>query len=404
MVHQKNGTMKRRNSSLLYLQRSDALLLVFYVLLLLSSSSFGSLARAGGHKEEAAAATAAAAVRKRSKDYENMNHHPPKTRVVTGDIVGGTKLSTANIPSYYAISLPPYALCGAVLIHAKYLLTAAHCQTAFTAHARLVASNTRVNIQTQHVHPLYYNASSTAAAVAPAMTQQQRFQYDLMVLELEEVVADPPVMISYHEQEAVIASSPATAPASLVWTLGYGVTNANATIRLPSETLQQVNLTVIPSDECRTVYDTIGLADRIAPERVFCTFDDTAPTRRDTCHGDSGSPVVRWPDNRLVGIVSWGRDCAGDYPAVHMTIDLDFIDRIVPPCTHDETTTTTTTTATTTNTNSSSGDDGYYAFHYWPTNQEPRSSCIDLHVNRMFRVWKSMNFTCGRCADTAVGQ
>jgi Trypsin len=225
-----------------------------------------------------------------------------------------------------------------------------------------------------------YNASTTAAA--SSMTQ--RFQYDLMVLELVDAVADPPVMISYHD-EPVIAS-PAVQP-SLVWTLGYGVTNASATIRLPSETLQQVNLTVIPIDECRAAYGSIGLADRIDTERVFCTFDD-APTRRDACHGDSGSPVVRLADNRLVGIVSWGRDCAGEYPAVHMKIDLDFIERIVPPCTEKTTTKTN---------NSSDEDDGYYAFHFWEKNNEPR--CIDLHVNRMFRVWKSMNFTCGSCAD-----
>jgi hypothetical protein len=334
--------------------------------------------------------------------------------IYQGDIVGGTRLSNADIPSYYAVSVPPYALCGAVLIHAKYLLTAAHCHTAFIHSARLVASGTVVPIRQQHVHPRYNESDDIA-----------RFHFDLMVLELEYAVTDAPILRSYDNDNNVTSTKE-------VWTLGYGVTTTTTTnnassattvLRLRSETLQHVNLTVISIDECAAAYATIGLAERIDAARVFCTYDyhaDNVEVRRDACYGDSGSPVVTMVPNdddderndddgigsqhhhhRLVGVVSWGRDCAGDFPAVHMKVDMDFVESIVPPCDDDDDDDTAVATATANN--STSGyNDGYYSFHYWQYDDETQeeSRCIDLTVNRMFRFWKSMNFTCGSCHNS----
>jgi secreted trypsin-like serine protease len=359
---------------------------VVVVVLLLSVATGGAVGRN----------VESASVRKQSGDD-----------IYKGDIVGGTRLSNAGIPSYYAVSVPPYGLCGAVLIHAKYLLTAAHCHTAFIHSARFVASDTVVPIRFQHVHPRYNDTSDDDDPFA-------RFHYDLMVLELANAVTDAPILWSSDDNDHVVGST------KEVWTLGYGVnttTNNATTVRLPSDTLQHVNLTVISIDECRAAYATIGLAERIDAARVFCTYDhdvaDVDQVRRDACYGDSGSPVVAMIPNdddkgndddnnigsqhhhRLVGIVSWGRDCAGDFPAVHMKVDADFVESIVPPCDDD-----TAAVATATTTNSTGNNDGYYTFHYWQEHDEEtevESRCIDLTVNRMFRFWKSMNFTCGSC-------
>lgn len=305
--------------------------------------------------------------RRRRRRLFSQTSKPNPSTIITADIVGGSELSP--IPSYYATSLPPYALCGAVLIHSKYLLTAAHCDIAFRESALLVGSNTVVEIQTQHIHPLY-NASDAIS----------HFQYDLMILELRDTVVDSaPALMSYD------AEINPPSPGSSVWTMGYGATTNNTNDDTkPSETLQHVNLTVISITECHDAYAAIGVEERLTQHRVFCTHDPALV--RDACRGDSGSPVLRRDDNRLIGIVSWGRNCAGAYPAVHMMLDWDFLESVVPPC----------------ETTQLYASDGYYSFHYYweQDNNEPR--CIDLRVNRMFRAWKSMDFSCGSCAERTI--
>jgi secreted trypsin-like serine protease len=100
---------------------------------------------------------------------------------------------------------------------------------------------------------------------------------------------------------------------------GWGHT-ANGDLGEPSETLQEVTLNYVSNEECKKAAegDHLSYGDRLTDD-MMCTWRSTM----DTCHGDSGGPVVienpnykKNDDNSFqfiqVGIVSWGEDCADE--------------------------------------------------------------------------------------------
>ena len=99
---------------------------------------------------------------------------------------------------------------------------------------------------------------------------------------------------------------------------GWGHTENGANGE-PSETLQEVTLNYVTNEECRQAIDgRLSYGDRLTDD-MMCTWRP----KSDTCHGDSGGPIIvenpnydeNDPNDNLfvqVGIVSWGEDCADD--------------------------------------------------------------------------------------------
>ena len=74
------------------------------------------------------------------------------------------------------------------------------------------------------------------------------------------------------------------------------------------------------------------------PERVFVVGGDESGSRT-TCRGDSGSPVVRFRQNRqthaghweVIGIVSWSRGCGRRFrDAIQCCREIHLFDLISP--------------------------------------------------------------------------
>ncbi|CAH1395975.1 unnamed protein product [Nezara viridula] len=85
----------------------------------------------------------------------------------------------------------------------------------------------------------------------------------------------------------------------------------------PSSVLRQVNLKVIPIDQCKKDWSDISETD---PPTQLCTFRKN----KDSCFQDSGGPLV-WLDpdtNRFiqVALVSYGGKCGGSRPAVNTAV------------------------------------------------------------------------------------
>lgn len=106
---------------------------------------------------------------------------------------------------------------------------------------------------------------------------------------------------------------------SIVSISGWGLLHYNPSIK--SNKLHQVLVPVVDRAKCQSMYPYGYKID----QNMFCV-GDILHGGKDFCLGDSGGPVVQ--NNKLVGIISWGFDCADrKYPGVHTRVG-NYIDWI----------------------------------------------------------------------------
>lgn len=129
-------------------------------------------------------------------------------------------------------------------------------------------------------------------------------------VELDGVIDDiDPVVINKH------SAIPSVNDSLLV--LGWGMTVFGDESSY-AEVLQIAELDYIQNEDCKSQTNKNGqsLGDWILEDHL-CAWKE----QKDACAGDSGSPLIL-PGNSqkgdvLVGIVSWGVDCAGPLPGVY---------------------------------------------------------------------------------------
>mmetsp|Transcript_11202 Transcript_11202/g.26933 ORF Transcript_11202/g.26933 Transcript_11202/m.26933 type:complete len:430 (-) Transcript_11202:269-1558(-) len=226
-------------------------------------------------------------------------------------IIGGEQANPGRYP-YYSL-LSGTSLCGAALISPRFVLTAAHCQDAdikFSIGPELINGGVTMQIADRAVHPLY---------------NEYTYENDLAIFELTEdaviqsadggVVPAPYVRLSPDEIFSINTN---------FTVVGFGDVIQEESDTQFSDTLQQTTVSYVSNTECRR--DHRGEIQ----ETMMC-----AKARgQDACYGDSGGPLLQTPtndynDDRMVGIVSWGRGCANTlYPGVYTRIS-SFYDWIV---------------------------------------------------------------------------
>jgi hypothetical protein len=105
-----------------------------------------------------------------------------------------------------------------------------------------------------------------------------------------------------------------------LWTIGMGVIDSNTGV--VASILKHAEIEYMSSDQCNTRY-----VNKITPSMMCAGFPG-----RDACQGDSGGPLYDEENDVLVGITSWGYECADPfYPGVYARIatQLDWIQDVV---------------------------------------------------------------------------
>lgn len=182
--------------------------------------------------------------------------------------------------------------CGGALLSSRVVVTAAHClygvnasqlQVVLGEHRRSVNEGTEqvFNVRSIRRHPSHV---------------LNTLHYDVGIIVLDGTAAPAPGVIEFADVGRGGFSN------DILTTIGWGIDDSGVSANV----LQEGEIEVLPWDECRIFRETFN------PTMSSQNFCGTS-TVINTCHGDSGSPVMALGTNVVVGVVSGGRaDCGGD--------------------------------------------------------------------------------------------
>nr|AAV91455.1 serine protease 7 [Lonomia obliqua] len=251
-------------------------------------------------------------------------------------IVGGEKASQGEFPHMVAIAWATpeggYKFdCGGSLISPKFVLTAGHCSKNKDEEPVIVrlgdqnidpsvgdgANPIDVPIRRIISHPEYYSPIKYNDIALLELVTRVKFNSDI--------------------RPACLWTQSGFGGYSKALATGWGVTNAET--RQTSKELQKVSLSLLQNDGCDGLLRELKnrhWQDGFIPSQM-CAGELRGG--KDTCQGDSGSPLqVSSKDNHciyhIIGITSFGKKCAkSGFPAVYTRTSsyLDWIESVVWP-------------------------------------------------------------------------
>jgi trypsin len=190
--------------------------------------------------------------------------------------------------------------CGGALIAPDLIISAAHCQQSESQYTYVIVGKNNdddvtwegFNIIAEYVHP-DYNIANT--------------RFDVMLLKIDGMVTQTQPVRFNTDPEI-----PENGEQLTVVGLGY-----TEQWTLPT-TFLETTVTYTRNLECANLSNSQGqtLKNDLHLDMI-CAGDPG----RDSCYGDSGSPLIRpgvdASTDLIVGLVSWGFECAGDLPGVY---------------------------------------------------------------------------------------
>uniref|UniRef100_A0A182YAA2 Uncharacterized protein n=1 Tax=Anopheles stephensi TaxID=30069 RepID=A0A182YAA2_ANOST len=236
----------------------------------------------------------------------------------SGRIVGGRNADIKDHPHMLLLRKNGYATCGAVVIGAKYALTAAHCvypaSNTSTVRSRVEDSMANCVITMLVLDQISLHGGGTTQTGPSVQFAVERFMVhpkysdsgndnDVAIIEISDEFSDyrnvQPIALQDIEPSTLAGACNVT---------GWGVTNTRT--YAVSNTLQVGTLQLISPRTCRLQWhpSTVSV-------NMICARGEAA----DACAGDSGGPLVC--GDRLYGLVSWGTmRCDRTKPAVFTKI------------------------------------------------------------------------------------
>lgn len=239
-------------------------------------------------------AVAASATPSTRHHYEvNALKHATKN----GRIVGGSDARIEDHPFQIALFYGAGFTCGGGILNENTVISAAHCTSgrSHTIFSILAGQTDRSNIG---------DLIAVSQVIEHPQYDDWTLENDIVILKLAQNI-----VFSDTRQPFILPTPnfPVT-PGRTSTLAGWGTMQWN-TNQFPM-ILQAVDVTNLSDDECIAVYPQ----EEMFIDTTFCAGD----RGRDACQGDSGGPLKY--NNVFVGIVSWGYECATDWPTVYTRV------------------------------------------------------------------------------------
>ena len=209
--------------------------------------------------------------------------------------------------------------CSGTLVTRRHVLTAAHCFSRVRASEVVLVVG---NVFTKR-------ALSPHHAVRRVVRLHSRPDFDLRTYDndLAVVRLDRAVQWSEAVRPLCVPDTRGEHAGQLADIVGWGRTRFNG--QLPGR-LREARVPVLSQEQCR--HGTKYVPREITDNMLCAGYRDTAHI--DACQGDSGGPLIKTEAEHkiLIGIVSWGIECAKPgYPGVYTRVGayLDWIRDIV---------------------------------------------------------------------------
>ncbi|XP_031634562.1 serine protease persephone-like isoform X2 [Contarinia nasturtii] len=219
--------------------------------------------------------------------------------------------------------------CGGTIISENFIMTAAHCVKESKRPSIVQVGKLTLNgddglegkiykIEAITRHP-QYNTTTGKNDIALIQTREKiNFTSDIAAANLQTDTNDV-------DSELIVTGWGA---------LAFGESNSNK--------LLKTNLTTVPLRECNSTWIEWNKSENLVIFRngisngQYCAYDPEG--RRDSCHGDSGSPLQYFANSNsstatIVGIVSLGYFCGIPLPSIYTRVAyyVDWIESIVWP-------------------------------------------------------------------------
>ena len=260
---------------------------------------------------------------------------PSQGATLTPRIINGAQGSAADMP--YLVALVDTSqmsqsggyqaqFCGGALVTPTKVVTAAHCVVDPSTRQTSAAADIQVLLGPSLKTPVIAPVPVTSVIVHPNYDIDSS-DSDIAVLTLASPLDGVPTVTPLSPAETATYVSSGGA----VRVGGWGNTTALAGGKAFPDIFRIANLVTFPDTMCgaRGTYAMNGVtfqgfsASEADASTMLCAgAADTSGRMIDACYGDSGGPLVSALGGpaRLIGVVSWGDDCASKYPGVYTRV------------------------------------------------------------------------------------
>ncbi|KAF5287277.1 hypothetical protein FQR65_LT02150 [Abscondita terminalis] len=210
------------------------------------------------------------------------------------NIVGGNSVSSVGIYNYQvSLQHRKTHFCGGSIISNRLILTAAHC---------LDKMNT--NLVTISVGMVDLTDVTRKQYTVKKMIIHQNYDSTTAVNDIGILLTYKPITFNANVNKIELHLGDLE-KGKVCTVTGWGLLSHNGT---SPTILQELTTTVISYELCTSVPKA---KFSVLDEMHICVYKKVGAS---VCNGDSGGPLVC--DNKLAGIVSWGRKCAIGFPDI----------------------------------------------------------------------------------------